>query len=1000
MPITSQEQYDKAKGLIDSGKAKDPVRLQKSMRRWESFAMPQAGALVEGIGEGTTFDRLQKEAGFQETEAADTERLKGQATRHGYSIDLSEPNVVQNLVGGLQEEERRKRIEQYKEATRDNSLPNASKLKVFNDPPDYVPPKPKFSLTNPLAVLPTPLQRHYHYEPSVEEFRSAMTDGSLAKHLKKEFSLVPDVSKLSDADIENSATFKAFQDAAWKHALADAMKEGYPLSRVSQTKEMGAIDKAQAGALDPAMAGANGLLAGLTGGLSRPTETAEERRSDARNPRMSLGGEVLGTLSPTGLPSRIATGSAKLLGKVGLGNRGAQGVVKGITAGAMAGAADTNLREIAKFASDALDAGDSAAEALERLSGVVQRVPETTLQGAGMGAAFGAGGEALGGLARAGARRIVGGQPRDLLLHGQSSGVKMGALGEPVLPKDLDDLASSAAARRSTAEADIAENVAPKLLTQRLKEQESAVARAADETAAARAKLGEATVDTGNLAAEIAAMADEMPAMTPQAAAKRTALQRYGRRIRSKGKMTAKELDDVISEVDSQANQDAKKPDADWNKVSAILRKGRDEFKFDEPTKVDNFAVRGKEGEAKGISDYSGMKARQSREQDIQEFDNRQMGLPAKLESAPVALDPGASAPKFLESHPNFGKIQEYFNNERAVASDVERSDFSRPKDTNRTVAASQAQYATNKAISEAVDKGLGYQGITYRGARMSPEQVQDLIASGKVKSDHLWSTSKSEDHALAFAKKGKSGEPVLFTIEGSSGVDLDGVPGLNTFDEVAVPTGRNFKVTDSYRGKDGILRVKLSDGTRGPMGDEVQAMAEGAEPQVRIRAEDYQNFKSNIIGTANPENAITSEKILGLARRSGLDNEKAIRDIQRLRDAQNWKQYLGRAISGVSSHGGTYLRMNNLLRATPTLNSLSGGLPKMEASKEAMDVVDRFLAEAVPSWRGIHSRGGQSARPAGLAASDRKQKPRDSLTDEEAQFASAVIKNLMEMDK
>lgn len=1000
MPITSQEQYDKAQSLVQSGKAKDPERLQKSMQRWERFAMPQKATLVEGIGPGTAFDKLQTEATISSAEAEDTARTQGQATKQGYQIDLSQPNVIQNLASGEPEAERAQRLEQYRKLTRDDSLPNASKLKVFNDPPDYVPPKPKMSLANPLAILPTPIQRKYFYEPSVEEFRSAMTDGSIARRLKKEFNLVDDVSKVSDEDLKNSTTYRAFQDASWKHALADAMKEGYAISRVAMSKEMGDFDKAQAGALDPAMAFANSSLAGFTAGLSRPTETVEERRSTARNPGASITGEVLGALSPRGAPARLATGSARLLGKAGLGSAGAQGVAKGIGAAALSGAADANLRAIAKFTADALDAGDTAEEAVDRLYQTIRATPQTTLQGAGLGAAFGAGGEAIGGLARAGARGIVGGQPKDMLLHGQASGVKMSGVGEPVLPPDLDALANNAATKRATAESLIAEDVAPKLLSQRLREQETAAARAAEETTKARAKLGNATVDTRPIADEVVQFANEMPGITPQAQAKRTAIQRYGRRIRNKKQMTAEELDNVISEVDSQANQDAKKPDADWNRVSSMLRKARDEFKFDEPTKVDNYAIRGKEGEAKGVSDYAGMKARQSREQDMQEFDNRQMGLPGRLEPAPVRVgspEP-AAAGRFLESHPNFQKVQDYFNTERAVASDVERSNFSRPRDSTRTANATQAQYAANKAISEAVDQGLGYQGTVHRGLRMEPETIQRLIASGKAKSDHLWSTSKDEGHALAFAKKQGGGEPVLFTIEGSSGVDLDNVPGLNTFDEVAIPTGREFKVVDSYRGKDGVLRVKLSDGTRGPMGDEVTAMAESAAPQARIRAEDYEGFKGRILGTADPKNAIVSEKILGLARRSGLDNEQSIRNIQRLRDAQNWKQYLGRAITGIGSSGGTYVRSNNLVRAVPTLNSFSGGLPKMEASQQAVDVIDRFLEQAVPSWRVLHSRGGQAARPAGTIASGGDGKPRDNLTEEEAQFAAAVLKNLKDM--
>lgn len=1001
MPITSQEQYEKAQGLLQSGKAKDPKKLSVAMQRWESIAMPQKATIVEGIGPGTAFDKLQTEATLQQAETGDAARVSSQATKAGYNIDLSQPDVIQNLAV---DPKRTEVIEKVRQATRDDALPNASKLKVFNDPPDYVPPKPKLSLANPLAFLPTALQRHYFYEPSVAEFRSAMTDGNIARRLKKEFNLVEDLSKVSDEDLENSTTFKAFQDASWKHSLADAMKNGYAISRVSQTKEMGGFDKFQAGALDPSVAAATGAVRGMTGGLSLPTETDEEGRSVSRNPNAALGGEIAGTLTPTGLPSRIATGTARVLGKAGLGSKGVQGVIKGITAATATGAADASLREIAKFTADALDAGDTAEEAAQRLYETAQGLPSAALRGAGYGAAFGAGGEALGGLAKLGARGIVGGKPKDVLLNANSSGVKMGGLGEPVLPKDLTNLTDEAAAMSPRAEADslLAERAIPKLMTQRLKDQEGLKLRALEETSAARAKLDQATIDTKPVADRIMAYAERMPGGTPEASAKKTAIRRYARRIRNEGRATAERWDAILDEIDSQANQGEKRIDKQWNDVSAIAREARDEFQFNEPTRADNYAIRDSVGKTKGVSDYSGMNTRQSVERSQFEFDNAKMGMPTELKAAPVRLgnkSPAETA-QFFESHPSLPKIQEYFNSERAVASDVERSNFSRPKDNTRTANATEAQYAANKALIEAVNDGMGYQGTTYRGVRMAPEEVQKLIASGKVKNDHLWSTSKDESHAAAFAKKGSGGEPVLFTIEGSSGVDLDSVPGLNTFDEVGIPTGRQFRVTDSYRDKDGILRVKLSDGTRGPTGDEVSAMAEGTEPRARLLPENHDSVKGRLLGIADPKNHVTAEKFLKLAKRAGVETERDVVNIQRLRDAQNWKEYLGRAISGIGSGGGTYVKMNNTLRAVPTLNSLSGGLPKMEATKEASDVVDRFLEQAVPSWRGLHTRGGQAARPAGSIAARREEKPRDTLTEEEAQFAAAVLKNLMDMNK
>jgi hypothetical protein len=998
----SQEQYERAKNaLATGGLPSDKVPVVKS--RVAQYENDRARGYLPAPG-------ARDQSAMEPLKERPAPAMP--AGTHPGSFNMGTASV-QDYLWSLADEDPRRRemISKVTAATQDDSLPNASKLKVFNDPTEW---EPK-AVSNPFSSLPeAPKTPQYFYEPSVEQFQEAIATGALSKQLEKEF---PGGAKFGYDPklLEQSKAFAAYKDAAWRHELANAMKTNTPLVRAAFSPKGKGTGGALVQALDPAVATATGALSGATMGLADPLirsvapETAEaERRSRLRNPTADTVGQVLGGLSPMGLPSLAAKGATKVLGAVGLGNKGLSGLAKSTAAGAATGAAEANVRAIAQSAADALDAGDSAVEAARRLYDTLnpQQVYANALQGGGLGAAMGAGGHLVGTVAEGGAKKIVGGDERlPVLVRGQDSGVKMSPVGDPVMTSEMDTAMARGMAKGANADELIANEAIPTLANQRLKEQQAATSRAQSETSAARAKLGEATVDTLPVAEEILATVDAMPAMTPQASAKRTALQRYARKIRSRGQMTAKELDDVISEVDAQANQDAKKPDPDWNKVSAILRKGRDELQFNDPTTVENYAIQDAEGGGRPVSGYGAMKTRQSLEMDQQQFDNRQMGLPPKLAATPQRLGnkSEADAAQYLESRPDFPNVQRYFNQNRAVASDVERSDFARPKDTNRTVDATQDQYAANQALREAVDSGYGYQGKTFRGARMSPEQIQSMVSAGKVKTDSIWSTSKDMEHALSFAKKGDKGEPVLFEVEGASGVSLDQVPGLNTFDEVVVPTGKTFKIVDSYRGEDGILRVKVSDGTRAPDASEVTALAESVEPKASLDADQTQAFQSKLLGVADTKNAIPTEKIFRLAARAGIPEKMEL--IRGLRASQNWKNLLGRSVAGLARGNGGMAGFieAQTLRAVPTLKSLSGGLdnpgglPELSASPKASELVDRFLAKAVPELPEANLRGGQAARPVGsINSRSDKKKLRDDMTEEEAEFALQVIKNIL----
>lgn len=1005
MPVNDIQTY-KAKEanlknpvLVEKAGPENVAKLKRDMA-WFRANNPQhfSGVIEEGLP-----------ANFGETVEPKAPKLDA-AQMQGYEVDLSSDTPLRNMADDPQRSEF---IANVRKATRDEKLPNASKLKVFSDPADY---EGKPMLPGMMGGLPKP--RQYFYEPSLEEFREVLKTGALNDQLRKEFNLVPKIESILDKDLEESTTFKAYKDAAWKHALAEAMREGTPISRVEFSKKLGTLEKAQAVSLDPVTAFNTGVLSGSTLGGFDPVlrffapETAEaERRSRSRNPTAAFAGEVVGAINPRGAPAKLAGGINGLLGRVGLGSKGLSEVVRGVASGAATGAIDVNARAIAQAASDALDAGDSAVEAAERIYATMnpEQVMDRTLVGGGMGAVGGLAGEALGKLASMGARKIVGNDSAFPILNaGRSSGVKMDWKGSPILPKELE--AEVLAARSSTPVATADERIAARsvqpLANQRLAEQEQFVSKAVRDTEAARGKLRGVTVNMRSVADELTDMANEMPGLTPDGAAKKTALRRFARKVAREGDLTPERMDALIEEADAQAKQAGKEPDPTWNRASAALRKGRDEFQYDEPTKVDNYAIRDAEGNVSNTSDYGGMKTKQSVERFQFEKDNQTMGLPRTIDAAPVRLGDSSdeTAGRFIAEHPNYQQVRQLFNEDRAVASDLQRGDFSRPKDPNRTVGAMQATAAANKALRDAIQAGHGYQGVVYRGARLSPEEVSSIISKGEARADNIWSTSKSQDHALAFAKKSGEGEPVLMEIQGSSGVSLDAVPGLNTFDEVAVPAGKPFKLIDSYRNKDGVLVLKMTDGSRGPLGNEATALAESSGPRAGLDFTQEATFKGKILGAKDPANYESTSKIQQLAVRAGIPEN--IKNIQRLRDAQDWKGLLGKAIQGIGAGakgnvGAKFGLESIALRTVPTLNSISGaGMPKVEASEKAVDLVDRFLKEAVPSWRVLAARGGQAARPAGAISSRDDKKPvRDTMTEEEARFAANVIKKILEME-
>lgn len=971
---------------------------------------------------------------------ADYEKAQAELTQaHGYTQSSQIDPAKEELV---------KRV---RRATRDDTLPNASGLKVYSAPAEFEPPVKTnpFSPMSPLAFAP-PKNNVWH-EPSVKDFRAALASGGpLADRARKELGSgaygddapqVPlgpnehapykpkditqignkptDPNNYDDTVLENSEAFKAYRDAAWQHALADAVAKKQPIYRAAFTQKLSDTEKSIAGAQDTGGAFVGGLGQAATLGLADPLKrsinpdlAAKDRQQRNRSPKAEMAGEFGGAMA--GAPEAIARGSAKLIGKqLGGGPLGRLATSAG--AGAITGGVDAQTRAIAQSAADALDAGDSAEEMAKRIYDSLSL--NTTMGGAAMGGGAGVVGHALGSTLNAGARKIVtGGEQGPIVERNLASGGKMDWKGQIKEEPRLEDLRHGAAAENKFADEVLAERAIDPIATHQLGKQEAAARQATSETAIAQERLGSATVDAKQLAERVAQLAKEIPGATPRAKSTQTAIRRWARKIRDMENITPAEMDALEKEVALQAKYKGGDPDPHWNQVGAAVKDFRDEFQFNEPTA--QFSIRDELGNTKVVSGYSGMKKGQERALNMAETENRQLGLPKKLEAAPTELPKTAAsdaeAGQFISQHQDLPSVLKYLNEERAAASRLERGDTPSDLTPTRVNSAMQATTGANRALRDAVKSGHVYPGTVYRGVGMTPEKIQEMVARGEVKSDSIWSAAKDQDYAAEFAKKSanKGRQGVVFEIDSRSAVPLDDIPGSNTYNEAAIPIGENFQIVDSFRGPDGTMVVKLKRNY--PSADD---LATADQPKVKLDFDERRAGVKSLMDAGNPGGNLP--KKLAVAEEAGVGKEVA--DIVRLRDRADYRRMLGQATRGVTAGpggmGNKFLSSAQLLRLVPAMKSLGGGLrktglPPMEASNELVSLIDRYVSdlgtrggrqhvagrvmgEMVPEARVMNLRGGQPARFTGAATRD-ENGDSAKLSPEEEALARAVIKNLL----
>jgi hypothetical protein len=236
--------------------------------------------------------------------------------------------------------------------TKDEYLPNASKLKSFATPPEYASKRPLAGLANIAAAtvkdpLDGPLANSY-YEPSEQQFLAEQAPLLKAKGIE------PGSEAFRDQ-------FAEYKDRKWAQAYQKAEAEDRPLTRMEyigdHAKGWDKLKNVLADSFDSASAFTKGLAAGRTlqgskvlsaasDALTGQDETGDDAAQAERNPISSFAGEFKGAVKgPLAQLTKAATPfgqSASLGARIG-------GAAIG---GAAAGVADNASRSIATGVAD------------------------------------------------------------------------------------------------------------------------------------------------------------------------------------------------------------------------------------------------------------------------------------------------------------------------------------------------------------------------------------------------------------------------------------------------------------------------------------------------------------------------------------------------------------------------------------------------------------------------------------------------------------------------
>lgn len=656
MPITSQEDFQKAQGLLQSGKAKDPARLKSAISSYLETTNKQGN-------NGPSFLNWDPGQGGAKPGEVVATGARAKPNAQGYDIDLSRPDAVVlqpgETAGSLRLQALRKQFE-------DRKLPNASKLKVYSDPPEYEPPPKPQSPFNPMSSLSAQAylgpddatHKKYFHEPTVAEFRNDVAKSpELQARLAKDFPHISDKlkSKVDDNQLTSSDTFLAYQDSRWRLAYADAVKRGQPLYRLAYTKAIPEEEKASAQRADMANAVVGGAGQGATLGLLNPLQQAinprmaeESRAERGRNPGSAFAGDIVGSMA--GAPRLLFGGLSKLTDKI------PNKLASTALAGGLTGGIDDSARQVGESVAESLDAHDAALEALARIQDRFS--PMRAGIATGLGAVMAGGGHLLGeGANRLGQSIVTHPDRLPVINRNMNSGGTMGFSGSINVEPEIHAIQSAASRAGTTAEDAIANDMADKVITSQRLAQEELARTSAEETAAAHAAMRRPEIKNGSLsmgadsrplgptAGRIRDVANEFAGATNESKAAMRKVRDFADELSRRGHANIEELNKLEADADQLARNSNPngKTDPAWQKIASIIRDLRDEFDIPgDATIVDRpqYAVRDSKGQEKLVGKYSGLNADQANRMRLLEYENKTLGLPERIPVKPRQVEP------------------------------------------------------------------------------------------------------------------------------------------------------------------------------------------------------------------------------------------------------------------------------------------------------------------------------------------------------------------------
>lgn len=1021
MAINNDFDYQTAKGLLESGRAKDPAGIRQKMAQWENKRNTLASnpAALEGP-EAVLGPMIRKE---EEDKTSDELTKNALTGLDSYLLNSgSDDAELLRSVNPQAMETKRQALEATKQAFRDEKLKNASKLKVFDTPPDYDPkPVPGQVLSSLSGYKPTTR----YFEPTANEFRQVLAETpQLATKFREQYPDSTELKDIPDDKLTGSDAFGIYADARWQHALADAMKSRTPIKRVAftdtdwmgggQAKDANGVVKPNdrkpslADLMDITSAAGTGALQGASMGLydtSLSAIGADEMRDQGRgsvdrHPIIGKAGELAGALSKRGLPSRLVRAASKIGRPTSLIGRAA----KAGAVGAGTAVLDENVRSAAKLASDAIDAEDSAKQAMMRIG---EGLPGVRFGTAALGAGMGAGADIFG----AGLGRVAEGAPKALdlqapLQHLEASGGQLGPMGGPKLAPRAQAWANRGAKARSTAQDLISEGAVQPMARQAMLEQEAALRAANQETGSAQASLEGVTLPTEQTAEAIRAQAQAIRPVTPQARSQQKQLLEIYRNFKALKNVSPADLDEAINQIDDVAQQwkATKRSTEGLDAVSKQLRGLRDQFPAtDEATDVITPTT-----DPESVSPV------------------QVMPRPSKAELAfhKAAMQKAAAnvTPEEAEAVRRF--THGYDESLRGMArgkSDAEIAAGNKRGEAHAREARESLPYLQSYMSKMPPATEIPY---VYRGIVVSPEEAQSLLKSPTLIADPVSgaaATSASADPMVArsFVARNLEGDNVGVVLKlkhrSAVGTGQFASKQMQVEKELLLPGNAKFRVVKRYQDASNpgqyIIEaeeigpeVKKAAGIRDAEGNvqpvegyselkarqhknqtlqsfknaralglsdvtgSINLKAEPAlasvedkglfsvktpeeavaasKPKVQLNLQQHQAIKNNIRKIARPDEAATSEEVLALAKRVGPGMERKLKIIQQLDDADKLAGALGHTINGVSARGGNvgaFFNRKQLFRAVPTLKSLAGGLPPKSSEVASGYAVDRL---------------------------------------------------------